>query len=448
MWGNFSKHFLNTVPCGGLLLLSACGFSIKDIGPLVTCSSATTQTFYFNSLADLAGTADGSRSLSNNVWKADVGSKVITPITLNTATGLDSTGATVSADGSKIFYYSKQALNGAWNGTGTLSYNIWVMNADGSNRIALTQNTLANLDSTNPMISPDGTKVAFVSKTAIAGTWDGAGALSPNVWIMKSDGTGLLALTQNTSASLDSAYPVFSPDSSHISFASKTALNGTWNGAGTASKNYWTIKVDGSVMTALSSNTLVNRDAGISMYTPDGTQIITASPTALDGSWNGTIPANNIWIMNADGSNRQALTHNTVAGGSLASTNGSVSPDGTRITFQSKTALDGTWDGTGTAQYNLWIMNLDGTNRVALTRDQTALGISAQQSFSPDSQKIMYQSHDNFSGVADAAINTPFNLWVVNADGTGRAPLTFNTLASFDVSVSNYSGWHQGTSCQ
>ena len=168
------------------------------------------------------------------------------------------------------------------------------------------------------------------------------------------------------------------------------------------------------------------------------------SHTALDGTWNGTAVLNNTWIMNVDGSDRVAITHGITS----PSTNSVISPDGTKIVMQSKAPLDGTWSGTPAAQYNIWIMNLDGSNRTALTRNQTTLAVSNGASFSPDSKKIMYVSSENLSGVFDGVITSGWNLWVMNADGTGRTNLTANTNSGLVTSSGLFNAWYQSKSCQ
>jgi Tol biopolymer transport system component len=64
-------------------------------------------------------------------------------------------------------------------------------------------------------------------------------------------------LTQNTSANLDSAEPSFSPDGSRIVFSSRTQLNGAWNGTTTYSNNIWVVDADGSDLTPLTQNSSI-----------------------------------------------------------------------------------------------------------------------------------------------------------------------------------------------
>lgn len=98
---------------------------------------------------------------------------------------------------------------GTWDQAQTNSYNIWIMSPDGSHLTPLTRSdATAGVDSINPQFTPDAQKIVFSSKLnltdAPTGLWDTAGTLSYNLWIINVDGTGLTPLTQNTLIGLDS----------------------------------------------------------------------------------------------------------------------------------------------------------------------------------------------------------------------------------------------------
>jgi Tol biopolymer transport system component len=79
-----------------------------------------------------------------------------------------------SPDGTKIAFQS--------NRSGT--YQVWVMNANGSGLVNLTNRTTG--DDNSPTWSPDGTKIAFASDRS--GKFD--------IWTMNENGTGLRNITQ------------------------------------------------------------------------------------------------------------------------------------------------------------------------------------------------------------------------------------------------------------
>jgi Tol biopolymer transport system component len=81
---------------------------------------------------------------------------------------------------------------------------IYVMDADGSNQIRLTDH--AGLDWT-PSWSPDGSKIAFMSN--LGGNWD--------IYTVNSDGTDLIQLTDDAHRD---GLPSWSPDGGQIAFVS------------------------------------------------------------------------------------------------------------------------------------------------------------------------------------------------------------------------------------
>jgi len=82
-------------------------------------------------------------------------------------------------------------------------------------------------------------------------------------------------------------------------------------------------------------------------WSPDGTRIVFASDYKNSNQ-------HDLWVMNADGTNRVKLTNNSEPTGTI---NPSWSPDSTMIAFVSR--RDGNSD--------IYVMNADGTNQTRLT---------------------------------------------------------------------------------
>jgi len=87
-------------------------------------------------------------------------------------------------------------------------YEIYVMSADGTNPIRLT-NSLGSDIQLN--WSPDGTRIAFISNRT--GQYE--------IYVMNADGTGVTQLTNNTVPD-GTAWPSWSPDGTKIAFQSQT----------------------------------------------------------------------------------------------------------------------------------------------------------------------------------------------------------------------------------
>ncbi|MGL4649957.1 MAG: TolB family protein, partial [Caldilineaceae bacterium] len=86
-----------------------------------------------------------------------------------------------------------------------------------------------------------------------------------------------------------------------------------------------------------------------------------------------------------------------------------VSPDGSRILYQVK----------GAAQWDLWVMNADGSGRTGLTRPATTLletlPSNVAAAWSPDGSQIVFLSNRTDTNTAGA-----WRLWVMDADGSNQ----------------------------
>jgi Tol biopolymer transport system component len=308
----------------------------------------------FSSLTALSGSVNGASSLSYNIWTENSDGSSPNPDTDNSNSGLSSDyPPSYSPSGTQIVFASKTAISGLSNGTAAGSYNIWIMNTDGTGKLALTQNTNANLTSINPVFSPNGTEIYFQSKTATSGAWNGTATNSYNIWKVAPTGGTITHLTSNTAVNLDSTEPHVSPDSSTIVFTSKAKISGVTAN----STNIWKVNNDGTGLGSMTSNTSANFNSENPSFSPDGSEIVYASQVGVPGASSSY----NIWKMKYDGSNQIYLTTNTASG--LDSVAPSYSPDNLSIAFQSKMKIGGTTVNSN----NIWMMNQDGTNQTPLT---------------------------------------------------------------------------------
>ena len=147
-------------------------------------------------------------------------------------------------------------------------FHIWLINADGSNLIQLTN--AGERRDVRPVLSHDGRKIAFVSQRD--------GEDMSHLCIMNDDGTGLITVS-NTPPNVDSVD--WSPDDGRLLL---------WGGAGPGIyKDMYLMSVDGSGLTKLGPRL---RSESPPRFGPDGKRILFSSP-----EW-----PEKICIANLDGS--------------------------------------------------------------------------------------------------------------------------------------------------
>jgi len=212
------------------------------------------------------------RTLNWDIFDMGANGGDVTRLTFAEARDSD---ATWSPDYSKVVFASERATTDPE----VPNREIYVMNADGSG--VARRLTYAEGKDYDPSWSPDGTRIAFVSKRD--GDWE--------IWLMDPDGTGLVNLTQNKSNETD---PSWSPDGSRIAFASD---RGPVPGQSYDSEIY-TMKADGSDVKPLTNN---NANDGDPSWSYDATRIAFESDRTGDFE---------IWVMNSNGTGQVNISNN------------------------------------------------------------------------------------------------------------------------------------------
>lgn len=160
-------------------------------------------------------------------------------------------------------------------------------------------------------------------------------------------------------------------------------------------------------------------ESAIFIYEPDGgnRKAITTSGYNIMPSWSRDgnrilfsskigNEAMEIWVMDADGENKQQITFGT-QGRNFTPVE---SPDGTKIAYSSMQRNVGNPE--------VWVMDVDGNNQQRLTTtvvlpDQENVW-SQHPSWSPDGERIVYASTN--SGQTQ--------IWIMNSDGTNQRQIT------------------------
>ena len=222
---------------------------------------------------------------------------------------------------------------------------IYVMDADGENQIRLTRHPE---EDKMPSWSPDGKKIAFVSMRN--------GGIN-QIYVMDSDGKNIRRITQG----IFDLHPAWSPDGRTIAYGGRED--------GEKNSKIHLIAPDGTNRRRLAGDILSDDKAPA--WSPDSQRIAFLSSRGIWG--------NEIYVMDADGTNQKRLTRD-----GWDDRDPAWSPDGRKIAFCV----------LGDANSFIVVMNTDGTDRRKLPGE--ALDgvpvLNAYPAWSPDGAKIAYYS--------------------------------------------------------
>lgn len=245
-----------------------------------------------------------------------------------------------SPDGDKIAFISNRE---GVNNNNPVNFEIYVMDANGSNEVRLTKNTAFEADIS---WSPDGSKIAFKSYRD----------KNDEIYVMNADGSQQRNLTNHPAAEHS---PSWSPDGSRIVFNSNRD----------GKNEIYVMDSDGGNVMRLTTHDSSN---GSPSWSPDGRQI--AFVSNRDGN-------DEIYLMNADGSNQRRLTNAPKSDWYPV-----WSPDGARIAI-----TYGDWESD---KWSVYVINTDDSNRRLLFEGSD----SGNVTWSRDGKKIAFGSERDGRG--------------------------------------------------
>jgi Tol biopolymer transport system component len=357
------------------------------------------------------------------------------PIDLSGTISAADVDPTFSPDGSRIAFATNRDGN----------YEIYTMNPDGTGKIRVTNNTASDL---GPSWQPTSViLLPAISINDVTLTEPNSGTRNFVFTVTRSgDTTGVSSVNYATANRTATAPSDYASNSGTLNFASgETTKTVTvvvnsdtivepdetfivnlsncigciiidTNGAGTilsgqavsngkiafvsqrdGNDEIYTMNADGSNVQRLTFDVVGSPNSDLSpAWSPDGTRI--AFTTNRDGNYE-------IYVMNADGSNQQRLTSST-----LSDLNPTWSPDGTRIAFATNR------DYPSSVGYEIYVMNTDGSNQQRLTYNAVD---DANPTWSPDGTKIAFTTNRDGN----------YEIYVMNPDGSNPQRRTSNTAS-------------------
>jgi uncharacterized protein (TIGR03437 family) len=310
----------------------------------------------------------------------------------------------------------------------TTTLDVYECNVDGSNCFIVAGH-FDNSASRQPSVATNGT-IAFNGNQGVDTSYDG----NSHIFLMNADGTNVRQITANPPNAPSyngDLWPTISPDGTKVAFLS------TINKApdGSREQEIYLVNADGSSLRQLTPF-LASQSGDYSQsymfglaWSPDSTKVAFRGNvyTSQCGTYGGApIFANVIGVINADGSNMQFLACDR-NDGYVSSLD--WSPDGSLIAW-GRNVNHGAQGCSGcVGEPAIAFLDLTGRNRYSAGITSSQLGGDSCQGgahcihFSPDSSKLAYQ---NQYGQTTCGISCVF---LINLDGSGQTNTTMQYAA-------------------
>jgi Tol biopolymer transport system component len=296
---------------------------------------------------------------------------------------------------------------------------IWMMNGDGSDPIRLTRNFRDDLGAE---WSPDGRTIAFHGAQWTVDEVTGEFRQDrPQIFLVDVESGVEMPLLTDEGVPVLGRYPSWSPDGLKIAYDS-----------GRQSSQIFSINLDGTGQKQLTHpEQLIEGLFAPNIrpdWSPDGRKIAFSSgPNRLQ----------QIYVMNADGSDLVRLTDNAQPECDPTQPCNAVAPDwspnGQRIAFHSNRVTEVNEESNS----NIYVMNADGTDPQRLTGYP---GPDLDADWSPDGRMIVFQRQIQ----SDTRPRDVNQLFVVSADGGEAVPLTALCGPVIPCSANGHPAWSRG----
>lgn len=264
---------------------------------------------------------------------------------------------------------------------------LYMKSVDGK---TITQLTADPADDVMPAITPDGTRIAFTSNRA--GNWD--------IYTMSIGGGQVTQVTSDSDAEL---HPSWSPDGRYIAYCKLGSQSQRWE--------IWIVDINNLSAPRFLEYGLFPK------WSPDParSKLLFQRPRQRGSRYHS------IWTVDIVGNEAMHPTE-IVSAANAAAINPTWSPDGSRIAFVTIVSPEDNVEDQ-IQQSDIWVVNLDGTERTNLTNGQFA---NFQPTWAPDG-RVYFVS--NRSGTD--------NIWMVGATNSMSAQSSPATIVNAPTDSNN-----------
>lgn len=336
----------------------------------------------------------------------------------------DATAASISNNGSRVAYLSNGTpLNSPAN-TGNVAQ-LFIVDTDGSDTAQLTN---AETDIREPHLSGNGQQVAFISSADLTGS-NGDG--SDELFLVSINTSSIVQVTDNNGAGgLQS--PSLSANGNRIAFSANADLAGPSGQNGDGSQEVFVVNSDGSGLVQISDGPI-----GTASQTPslssDGRQIVFSSNANLvDNNDDGN---NEIFIATLDDSSGGSVTLQQLTDTGVGQSLRPSIADNGQIAFESNADLTGN-NPNGNVQ--VFLMNSSGASITQLSSDNSngnnTNGNSQFAEISADGSRIAFQSNASLLDTQNSDGST--EIYVVDSSGNNLQQLSNSSADATQPTIS------------